>query len=575
MRQVVSSEIYSEQSINKVLRFLVVTLSLPFLMGVSLFKSHFTITGVKGELLTNIESRLTEFALAKPLSAESDEELRLQIAQAMQPYGYFKPQIILQRQPLRIAIRPGPQMVVTHLNVTITGEGADNIEIRKTLKELPVREGMPLNSAKYEEAKQNLMNAAEHQGYLHATFTKAEMRIDTDRYTAELTLLFDTGPQYYFGQIKFDPTSISPELLSRYVPFRQGQPYSSEQILSLNSQLSSSGYFRSVTITPQTNSTTRYIPVNVHLQPVAPFNYSLGVGYGTDTGIRGRAGFHIVPVNQAGHKFSLVALGSFAQSALQAQYVIPGKNPINDQYNITGNLSSLNYNSGYSNAALLSLGQRHNTSTFQRSLSLNGLYESYRYFLEPKEEKLTFYPKGSFTWLKNEDKLFSPSGYNITLTGLGASKALLSQENFLQTSLNIKAALNIPAIRTRFYFHTIQGVTLINDITQLPLSLALLLGGAENLKGYSFNSIGPGKILTYGGLEIQKETINRWYLVGFFDSGDVYKPRDQQLKNDAGMGLMWVSPVGPIKIGVAWPLDTRFRWQSRTPKFVVNMGPDL
>lgn len=113
---------------------------------------------------------------------------------------------------------------------------------------------------------------------------------------------------------------------------------------------------------------------------------------------------------------------------------------------------------------------------------------------------------------------------------MGASKALFSNENFIQASINAKAALTLPQIRTRFYFHTIQGITAINNIKKLPLSLALLLGGAENLKGYKYNSIGPGKILTYAGLEIQKETKENWYLIGFFDSGDVYRPNTRKLK---------------------------------------------
>jgi translocation and assembly module TamA len=141
--------------------------------------------------------------------------------------------------------------------------------------------------------------------------------------------------------------------------------------------------------------------------------------------------------------------------------------------------------------------------------------------------------------------------------------------------VNAKAALTIPSMRTRFYFHSIQGVTQIRDINNLPLSLAMLLGGAENLKAYSFNSIGPGKIMTYAGMEIQKELIDHWYLVGFVDSGDVYKPNIKRLKNDVGAGLMWVSPIGPIKIGIAQGVDTHGSRQGKSPKLVVSMGPDL
>lgn len=72
--------------------------------------------------------------------------------------------------------------------------------------------------------------------------------------------------------------------------------------------------------------------------------------------------------------------------------------------------------------------------------------------------------------------------------------------------MDIKAAMRIEPLRLRLYGHAIQGVTAINNINQQPVSLALLLGGMDNLKAFGFNSIGPGRILSYGGFEIQKET---------------------------------------------------------------------
>ncbi|WED43716.1 autotransporter assembly complex protein TamA [Legionella cardiaca] len=558
---------------KKKLRLLLLTIGSVLLIAAT--TPTMQITGVKKKIAANIEARLTELAKDRPLDHITNEELSLQIAKAMEPYGYFKPQInLINRQPLRIAIAPGSQVLISDIRIEIKGEGASNSVIKKVLEPLPIKKGDPLNTIKYEEIKQNLLNAAEHQGFMRAAFEKSEILIHPHYDTASISLILDTGPQFYFGQVQFDPTYISPDLLRRYIPFKHGQPYSTDQILTLNNQLAFSGYFNNVSIKPQLDS-SRSIPVDVHLQPTARFNYSLGVGYGTDTGIRGRLGYHVVPVNPAGHKFNAVALGSFKENALQAQYVIPGTNPVTDQYNITANLAHLDYNSGASNSVLTSIAQQHTKPRFQRSLSINGLYERYTYSSQPREEKNTIFPKASFTWLKNDSTLFSPTGYNVTINALGASRRTLSDIDFAQTSINIKAALTIEPIRTRFYFHSIQGITAIHDINQMPLSLAFLLGGSDNLKAYSYNSLGPGKVLTFNGFEIQKETVEHWYFVGFFDSGDVYMPISKNLKNDVGIGLMWVSPVGPIKIGVAQAIDHQFNRSDKGPRLVINMGPDL
>lgn len=403
------------------------------------------------------------------------------------------------------------------------------------------------------------------------------IKVDRKKYTARISLVFNTGLRYYFGPVQFNKTYVNHDLLYRYIPFQPGDPYSTDQVLALESSLSSSGYFKSVIVKPQINS-QKAVPIEVYLDPVHRINYSIGVGYGTDTGPRGRASVNVVPVNRYGHKFQAIGQGSVRENALLAQYTIPGGNPITDKYTITGSVTNQDYNIGYGNAFLLSLAHLHTTPTFQRIWSLNALTERYRYnnTLEPKQSQSLFFPKAVFTWNKTTDPLFSPSGYNFTLSGFAASKVLLSDLDVGQAIIDAKAALTVDAIRTRFFVHGIQGVTPTQDILDLPLSLAMMLGGAENMKGFEYNTIGPGKIMTYGGFEIQKETKDNWYIIGFIDAGDVYQPQPSRFKYDAGVGLMWVSPVGPIKVGVAQPINSRFqRVKDRNPRIVISMGPDL
>ncbi|MDI1351901.1 MAG: BamA/TamA family outer membrane protein, partial [bacterium] len=513
----------------------------------------------------------------KPLAQTTPDELKRQVIKALQPYGYFKAQVdvqIFNNNNASIAIKPGPQTYISSLQVQLRGEGAENPILKKTINELPLTIGAPLLTRKYNKAKQSITNTAENLGYLHGAYITAEILVDEHNNTAQITLIFNTGPLFYFGQVQFDPTNINPDLLHRFIPFKAGQPYSTDLILKLNNHLADSGYFSSVLVKPNITD-AQTVPIAVHLQPVSKYSYSLGAGYGTDTGIRGRAGLHIVPLNRKGHKFNALAQGSFNQNALQAQYVVPGTNPVTDQYTVTGNFSNLNYDAGYSNAYLLSLAQQHNLDNYKRALSINALYERFNYTQQPNTDQFMLYPKASFTFRNSLNKLFSPTGYNLTLNALGASQLLLSKTSFGQVSLDAKGAYMIDPWRLRLYGHAIQGFTAINDINKLPLSLALLLGGADNLKAYGFNSIGPGKLISYGGIELQKETVKNWYLIGFYDAGDVYDPSIKGIQFDAGAALMWVSPIGPIKLGLAQAIDSHFQRTSNTPRLVISMGPDL
>jgi translocation and assembly module TamA len=491
--------------------------------------------------------------------------------------GYFESTSEIIRRSnrqIQIIIHKGPQIHIASVHIEIKGEGAKHNQLVALVKGTPIHIGDPLRTEQYKKFKLKLINTAENLGYLHTSFTKAEILVDTKKQIAQIEIIFNTGPLYYFGQVQFEPTNISPELLHRFVPFRPGQFYSTTKVLNFNNALSDSGYFSSVLIQPMITE-DQIIPVEVHLKPTSKYSYSLGVGYGTDTGIRGRAGLHVVPVNRFGHKFNALAQGSLIQNAIQAQYVIPGQNPVTDQYSLTGNFSTLNYTIGYGNAFLISLAQQHNTDFFNRSLSINALYEGFNYALQPNTSQSMLYPKATISFIRKENPLFSPTGFNITINGLGANQLTLSTINFAQTSIDVKAAYWIETWRLRLYGHTIQGITATNDINRLPLSLALLLGGNDNLKGYSFNSIGPGRIISYGGFEIQKETKPNWYLVGLFDAGDVFNPTVKQTQYDVGAALMWVSPIGPIKIGFAQPVSNHMKRLSTYPRLLITMGPSL
>ena len=179
--------------------------------------------GIKNEILLNVEHRLLEGYQGKSLLAQPEDELKSEITKALEPYGYFKPQVVIisQKKHLKIIIHRGPQIHIRSLQIHIVGEGALNPEIQRSLHNIPIRTGQIFETIPYEITKNALSNTAEAQGYLHASYTTAQVLLDPNQNTADILLVLDTGPRYYFGQIQFDPTTISPDLLKRYVPFKR------------------------------------------------------------------------------------------------------------------------------------------------------------------------------------------------------------------------------------------------------------------------------------------------------------------------------------------------------------------
>lgn len=605
--------------IKQTIQRLIFLCSCLFLLGAAQVAS-FEITGLEKLPRENIESRLVDL-YAHPIQGGISEDVLIsQVKKALTPYGYFNPSIKIQlpsqKHPGKIHVNPGRPVIVTSIKVNISGPGKKLDEIQKARRDLPIKKNQPFNSLLYETSKNNLVNAAEHQGFLSSHFERATVIIDKENYHASIILNFNTGPRSYFGKINFitgttrpspklkgeiqlpipklskiieffkpfgqrNPMfttghiALSPDLLFAYVPFDYGDAYSTDDIMDLNSNLMGSGYFKTIEIDPLTEA-GHHVPLSVHLEPVDRFSYTLSGGYGTDTGARGRFGLHIIPLNTYGHKFDAVAQGSSNQNAAILKYTIPGRDPIHDEFSVNGGFNNLNYVSGNSRSGNLALVSQHLTSKFQRVFSLNGLHEQFHYDKQNPTERTVVYPKALLTWREASDPLFSPSGYNVTVGAFAANRYALSSISVGNISVDARAALTLDFIRTRIYAHVMGELTQIADIYTLPLSLAPLLGGPENMKGFSFNSIGPGKVLSYGGLELQKELLDTWYLLGFIDKGTVYSPDPKEVQYDVGVGLMWRSPVGPIKAAVAQPVDNRLHRMPNTGiRFVVNMGPEI
>jgi outer membrane protein insertion porin family len=106
----------------------------------------------------------------------------------------------------------------------------------------------------------------------------------------------------------------------------------------------------------------------------------------------------------------------------------------------------------------------------------------------------------------------------------------------------------------------------------LPVGERFFVGGINTVRGFDFGRAGPlaqdGAIL--GGnkqlffnveylIPIEKEAGLKW--VFFYDIGsafdDTQSVRFSDLREGAGMGLRWISPLGPIRFEWGWNLDPR------------------
>ena len=122
------------------------------------------------------------------------------------------------------------------------------------------------------------------------------------------------------------------------------------------------------------------------------------------------------------------------------------------------------------------------------------------------------------------------------------------------------------------------GATQVNDFEELPTSLRYFAGGDNSVRGYDYKSLGPmkdGKVV--GGNNLWVNSIEYDYLVrptwavaAFYDIGNAADDFHLTLARGTGLGIRWISPIGPVRVDIARALDFPNGWHLH-----VSMGPDL
>lgn len=526
-------------------------------------------------------SLLTEARLRR-LHNKASKEISL----ALQPFGYYRPVITSNLKQLSPSqwqatydIDQGPVLPVKKFELIISDEMRKDPEFEALNKSISFRIGEPFNHQKYENIKSQLSKLAAERGYFDARFVKHRVEIDLDNYEARIELSYEGGTRYRFGEVLLIQNIINEDLLKRYIGFELGSPYLLSQLIDLQHTLNDSDYFRTVEVSPgkpQLNSNE--IPITVKLTPRKQHRYTFGLGYGTDTGARTKFGWEMPRLNSSGHRFDTEAKISEIGYSLSAHYRVPVFNPITDQLIYNGGIVNEKTDSSDSTVRTIGASLKRRHSNWHESISLN--YQQEDYIIADQSGESTLLIPGihwSRTWGK--DFIYTIDGLRFDIGLRGASKELISDTNFTQLQTHLKA-INAINRNNRFISRLNIGSTWTDEFEQLPSSVRFFAGGAQSVRGYAYQSLGPeddegkvlgGQYLLVGSVEYEHTFNSKWGFAIFYDTGNAVNNVDDNLEKGAGFGIRWKSPVGMVRIDLASALS-----QDSNPwRLHINIGPDL
>lgn len=557
----------------------------------SLAWAQVSLSGLEGVLLDNalIHLSLDEEACDAPewriqeRFSRADQEIR----SALEAFGYYSVTIVEQLElgetcwAASFDVEPGEPVRLRAVDVEIGGSAAGDPIFSRIVESAALEAGEPLQHAAYDQLKRRLVEAAQQRGYVEATFSAGAIDVFPTEGAADVTLHFESGPRYTFGDVQFSQDVLDRDLLDGYYAFQSGDPYDRSRLTELYAALTDSGYFNAIDVRPQPPDAERKeIPVLVTLAGVRRQAISYGLGFSTDTGPRFRFGRVNRRVNTRGAQSGINGQLSPVVSELGYNYRFPYGDPRSEWISFDAGLKREDTETATSDT--LELGVRRvvaRRSAWRETQFVDFMIED---FVVADTRDRTRLVTPGISWLKvSADNTMRPSrGYRLGLELSAANESLGSDTSFAQVDATVKWIRSFTS-NTRLLLRARLGFTWHSDFDELPPSVRFFAGGDNSVRGYKFESLGPvdadgdvigGDRLAVASAEYEFRVSANWSAAVFVDAGNAFEDSDFDTRTGAGFGLRWHSPVGPVRFDIAWPVDDDLE---KDPRLHVSLGADL
>jgi translocation and assembly module TamA len=547
------------------------------------------VEGVTGELLRNVVARLSiaqrrgrvPEAEARDLHGRARNEIEL----ALQPFGHYAPSVwstfesARGRWVARYTVDPGPVTRIDTLDVRVLGAGSADTALLNVVGRLPVRAGDPLDHAAYEESKRMLTAAAMRNGYIDARFVRHELRVDLRDASCAVVLHLESGPLWRFGPVTFEQDAVDPELLEGYVTFRPGEPVDMARLLEMEQALGNSPTWSKVEVRPRRDRARGdALPIVVALEASKNEKYTAGVGYGTDDGAHARAIVELRRLNRRGHRADLQSTASRSEQSAVVNYQVPWPYPRTDV---------LTTSIGYTQRVTVNTEQRTGAAGvhlsrlwggWQQIFALQYRREAFR--IGPDEGISGFVvPEASWGQTLADDPIDPRHARRLLFRVSGAHRRVFSAASYGRVE-GLARWIHALGSRHRLIARGDVGHLWTDEFSELPPSLRFFAGGANSVRGYEYNRLGPrdpagnvlgGSVLAVASAEYEYRFAKSYGVAAFYDAGNAMRSLAQPLRHGAGVGLRWVSPIGLVRGDLGWPLSG----SSRRVQFHLSIGPSL
>ena len=486
---------------------------------------------------------------------------------------------------LRVRVKPGPRATIHRFAFTPQGplkEDADGGSLDAKVLIAQVRNGWrlppdaPFRQAEWSNAKNNALAKLRADGYPAAAISTSSARVDAQANTVQLDVAADSGVLYRLGPLRINGlqrySENSVQKLSLLTP---GEPYRESQLIDFQERLQKSGLFEGASVVLDADpATAQAAPVNVQLRELPLQQATFGTGYSANTGPRITVehkhrqpfGWEWIARNklEAGPKLKSWT-GELTSYPLEGLY----------RNLIAGSAEQLKTVNEVRDSWTARIGRTQDTTQIERLYYIEATHSR----LDTTSDTGTTTENnnavtGNYHWVYRDlDSVLLPTdGYTFSAEVAGGYAVSGTGDESSGPFARVYGRYTYYRPLGGAWFATARleaGEVLASSQVGIPDTLLFRAGGDDSVRGYTYRSLGPkvdgallsGRVLLTGSAEVAHPISDRFptlWGAAFIDAGnaaDHWKNLHPVL--GYGLGLRWRSPVGPLRMDLAYGDDVQ------------------
>lgn len=394
------------------------------------------------------------------------------------------------------------------------------------------------------------------------------------------------GPAATLGDVSVTGAPrVDHEYVAKLATWSAGDTYDTRAIDDYRRRLEATGLFTSVTVTPVLPPADGRVPVKVDLTEREARSIGAGVEFSTSEGPGVTAFWEHRNILGADEDLRVEGIANQIRQSLGAQFLKPAFLADNQDLIASTQLENKDSDAFESLSFTSQVGvERRPLETVRTGLSL--LFEAAQ--ITDNDGTRNSYLFGlpvALTWDTRDSPLDARSGHMIAgqvIPFAGIQGTPIYFSHFETSAAKYIEILNDPSIV--FAARGRLGSLIGADTDDIPATRRFYAGGGGSIRGYEFEQVGPldsennplgGRSVVEVGAELRIALPWDLGFVPFVDAGNVYDavyPEfDRPLQWAAGMGLRYYTPIGPLRLDVAVPINRRENIDDAF-QFYVSLG---